>query len=76
MAVMETGSVCIKKAGREAGKKVLVLSIEKDFALIDGPHVKRRKCNVIHLFPLGEKRGISANASHEEVVKALQDMIA
>ena len=68
-AAIEVGRVCFKMHGREAGKKAVIVSMEKGFAIIDGPHIKRKKCNIMHLFPTNEKIGIAKNASHEEIVK-------
>lgn len=70
---MKVGDVCVKTAGREAGKEVVVVDIIDDtFVLIDGPGVKRRRCNVRHLVPTGKKVNIKKGASHEEVLKALE----
>ncbi|MEK6958782.1 MAG: 50S ribosomal protein L14e [archaeon] len=70
---MEIGQVCIKTRGREAGKKVVIISEAKaGKVLTDGPNTKRKLCNVLHLFPLMEKVNIKKDASHEEVVKALK----
>jgi large subunit ribosomal protein L14e len=70
---MEIGQVCVKTKGREAGNKVVVLSSEKNGrVLIDGANVKRKECNILHLFPLKEKVSVKADAKHEEIVKALE----
>ncbi|MDO8626976.1 MAG: 50S ribosomal protein L14e, partial [Candidatus Diapherotrites archaeon] len=69
MAVIETGRIVVKKNGKNAGKKAVVLSVEKNLALVDGPSMKRRKVNVRHLFPLKQTLSVSNNTSHEEVVK-------
>lgn len=56
MAGIETGSVCIKTRGRRAGKRVVIVGIEKDgFVLIEGDKMKKKRCNPRHLFPTGEK---------------------
>lgn len=74
MAGLEIGSVCVKTRGREAGKKVVIVDLDSkaNFATIDGPEVKRKKCNVRHLFPTGKKMDIKKNASHEEIVKHMK----
>ncbi len=72
MIMMEVGQVCLKTKGREAGMKVVVLSNAKGGrVLIDGPKVKRKECNVLHLFPTNDKISIKESASHAEVVKAM-----
>lgn len=70
---MEIGQVCIKTKGREAGRTVVVLSKAKEGkVLVDGPKVKRKECNVLHLFPLSEQVKVKGEESHEGVVKALK----
>ena len=70
---MEIGQVCIKTKGREAGRSVVVLSKAKDGkVLIDGPKVKRKECNVLHLFPLNEQVKVKEEESHDAVVKAMK----
>ena len=56
----------MKIAGRDArGKCVVVDVLDTNYVLIDG-QVRRRKCNVDHLEPLGEKIELKKNAGHEE----------
>ena len=72
--VLEIGRVCVKTAGREAGKRCVVVDIIDDtFVLISGPEVKRRRCNVKHLEPLPQKLNLSKGASDEEVKKAFEE---
>ena len=69
--MFEIGRVAIKIAGRDAGKKcVIVKHLEGKLYLVDG-ETRRRKCNTLHLEPLNEVLDIKENASHEEVMKAL-----
>jgi large subunit ribosomal protein L14e len=71
--IMEIGRVCIKTKGREAGQKVVVLSdVKSGKVLVDGEKVKRKECNVLHLFPLKDKVSVGKDAKHEEVVKVLK----
>lgn len=75
MPALEVGRVCIKIAGREAGKYAVVLKkIDNSFVLISGPKlltgVKRRKCNIEHLEPTEHKLDIKEDASEEEVIEA------
>jgi large subunit ribosomal protein L14e len=70
---MEIGTVCTKLAGRETGEKVVVIdNIDKNFVVIAGPNVKRRRCNLRHLRPLEKSLDIKQGASAEEVNKALR----
>ncbi len=68
MKAIDKGSVCVKTAGREAGEKAVVLEIIDDnFVTIEGPKVKKRKCNKAHLFPTGQKSG----TTKEEISKLM-----
>jgi len=74
MAAIEVGRLCVKLAGRDAGKEcVIVDTLDKSFVLIDG-NTRRKKANVAHLELLPQKADIKKGASHEEVVKALQEL--
>ena len=70
--MFEIGRVCVKLAGREAGKKcVIIKEIDKNFVLIDG-NVKRRKANKDHLMPLAQMLDIKEGASTETVKEAMK----
>lgn len=76
--MIEVGRVCIKTAGREAGRMCVVVDIiDKNFVLVTGPKqlsgVRRRRCNIKHLEPLPEKVNISRGASDEEVLRAIEE---
>jgi large subunit ribosomal protein L14e len=50
---MEVGQVCIKTKGRKAGMRCKVVSKVKDGRVtIEGKNIKKKECNVMHLFPL------------------------
>ena len=52
--------------------KVVVLSKPKaGKVLIDGAKIKRKDCNVLHLFPVNEKLNVKESSTHEEIVKAM-----
>lgn len=69
--IIEIGRLCIKLAGRDAGRECLIVEKLKDsFVLIDG-NTRRRKCNIHHLEFLSQKADIKKSASHDEVMKAL-----
>ena len=72
--MFEIGRLCVKIAGRDAGKKCVVVDILKEnYVLIDGL-TRRRKCNLTHLEPLKEKIDIKKNASAEDVKKAFKKL--
>lgn len=65
--MFEIGRLCIKIAGRDAGKKcVIVEKIDNVHVLIDG-ETRRRKCNINHLEPLNKKLEVNDKASHDEI---------
>lgn len=77
MPAIEVGRICVKIAGREAGRKCVIVDvIDKNFALITGPKqltgVKRRRVNINHIEPTTEKIDIKRGASDEEVMEALE----
>jgi large subunit ribosomal protein L14e len=57
MTLLETGRLCIKKLGRDAGSKALVTGVvdARFVKIITGKRPKERKCNVSHLEFLNEK---------------------
>jgi len=68
----EVGRVCVKLAGKDAGKKVVVVeNVDDAFVIIDGP-VKRKRCNVKHLEALGDLLKIKKGASSEEIKNLLK----
>lgn len=69
----EIGRICFKSVGRESGKRCVIVDIIDDnFVLIDGPQVKRRRCNLKHLELSESKIEISKEASTDEVEKELK----
>lgn len=77
MASIETGRVCMKSVGREAGGYCVVLkSVNKSFALVTGPKiltgVKRRNANVAHLTPMEHMVEVTEGSTDEQVIQALE----
>ncbi len=77
MPAVEVGRICVKKVGREAGKKCVIVDLtDKSFALVTGPKsvtgVKRRRVNINHIEPLQDKIEIKRGASDEDVEKELK----
>jgi len=74
---VEVGRICVKLAGREAGRKCVIVDIiDKSFVLTTGPKtvtgIKRRRTNINHVEPLQDKIKIKRGASDEEVIEALE----
>jgi large subunit ribosomal protein L14e len=77
MPAMEVGRICVKVVGREAGKRCVIVDVvDKNFVLVTGPKnvsgVKRRRVNINHLEPTGEKIDVKRGATDEEVNEALE----
>jgi len=77
LPAIEVGRICIKIAGREAGRRCVIVDIvDKNFVLITGPQkvsgVKRRRANVNHLEPIQVKIDIKRGATDEDVTEALK----
>jgi len=68
------GRLCVKIAGRDAGKKCVIVDILKsNYVLIDG-ETRRRKCNLIHLEPLDQIIKINKEASNVDIVKEFKKL--
>ena len=71
MALIEVGRVCVKKFGRDAGKRAVITKvIDKSFVnIISSGRLMERKCNIKHLELLAEK--IDAG-SKEQLARVLE----
>lgn len=77
MPAVEVGRICLKIAGRETGKKCVIIDVmDKSFALVTGPKkvtgVKRKRVNLNHITVLQDKLEIKRGASDEEVTQSLE----
>ena len=77
MPAIEVGRICVKQAGREIGKKCVVIDVmDKSFVLVTGPKkvtgIKRRRVNINHVMPLQDKVDVKRGASDEEVSSVLE----
>ena len=78
MPAIEVGRVCVKVAGRETGRKCIIVDVmDKSFVLVTGPKkvsgVKRRRVNINHVAPTEETIPIKRGASDEEVIQVIDD---
>ncbi len=70
---LSVGRICVKMVGREVGKKcVIVDRVDKNFVLVAGSKVKRRRCNVKHLELTDTVLDIKQGVSDAELKKALK----
>ena len=68
---MSVGQVCVKIAGRDAGKTCVVVQyLDPPYVLVDG-ETRRRKCNLAHLYFLPQHLSLRDNAASADVVQAL-----
>ena len=77
MPAIEVGRVCVKVAGRESGRKCVIVDVmDKSFVLVTGPKkvtgVKRRRVNINHVAPLEDTIQVKRGASDEEVTQMLE----
>jgi large subunit ribosomal protein L14e len=71
---IEIGRICLKIAGRDAGKKAVIVDVlDNNYVLIDG-ETRRRKCNILHLEPLEQTVKLEKNSNHEEVSNSLKEL--
>ncbi len=69
---IDIGSVCVKTTGREAGKKAAVLEVvDGSHVIVQGAGVRKRKCNISHLFPTGKKVDTGKNVTDKELREML-----
>ncbi len=73
MSVYDIGRLCVKTLGREAGYYCVIVDIiDKNYLLIDGLKVRRRRVNFKHIEPISETLEIKKGASHEELEAAIK----
>ncbi len=74
MSLYTVGRLCLKIAGRDAGKKcVIIENVDDSFVFIDGA-TRRKKVNVKHLEPLAQVIKIKEKASPEDVKTAFEKL--
>lgn len=70
--MFEIGRICVKIAGRDAGKKCAIVDVvDANFVIVDGD-ARRKKCNVKHLEPLDTVIKLEKGASHSVVSTELK----
>lgn len=73
MSVYDIGRVCIKTMGREAGNYCVIVDIiDKNYLLIDGLKVRRRRVNYKHIEPITDTINIKKGVKHEDVEAAIK----
>jgi large subunit ribosomal protein L14e len=74
LIAIDVGRVCMKTQGREKGKRCVIVDvIDRNFVVVAGPGVKRRRVNMDHIVPLDETVDVQRDASDEEIAGALKE---
>ncbi|MHC1609770.1 MAG: 50S ribosomal protein L14e [Candidatus Methanofastidiosia archaeon] len=70
--IVEKGRVSTKLLGREAGKICAIIErIDKNFVMVIGPEVRKRRCNIDHLELHDKILDIPENATDDDIVTEL-----
>jgi large subunit ribosomal protein L14e len=73
MSIYDIGRICVKTMGREAGSYCVVVDIiDKNYVLIDGLKIRRRRANYKHIEPTAETITIKKGASHNDITTAIK----
>ena len=69
----DIGRIVVKTRGREAGKYAVIVDvIDKNYLLIDGLKVRRRRVNFNHIEPTPEVIDLEKGADHAAVEAAIE----
>ncbi len=72
--MFEIGRICMKIAGRDAGKKCVIVDlVDAHFVVIAG-QTRYRKCNVKHLEPTDKILPIKLGASISDIARAFKEI--
>jgi large subunit ribosomal protein L14e len=71
--MINVGRIVVKLAGRDAGKKAVIVNVTDNYVLLDG-QTRRRKCNIAHIEPTSQTIELEKNASHDVVSKAFEKL--
>ncbi len=77
MPAIEVGRICVKVAGRESGRKCVIVDVmDKSYVVVTGPKkvtgVKRRRVNINHVAPTEDVIPIKRGASDDEVANMIK----
>ncbi|MFX1338628.1 MAG: 50S ribosomal protein L14e [Promethearchaeota archaeon] len=73
MSIYDIGRICIKTMGREAGNYCIIVDvIDKNYILVDGLTIKRRRVNYKHIEPTTSVIEIQKGADHNAVEAAIK----
>jgi large subunit ribosomal protein L14e len=71
VGAIEVGRVCVKKAGRDAGRKCVIMKvINKNYVqIVVGGRKNQRKSNILHLEPTSAVVSVSDEKAVAEALK-------
>jgi len=70
--VVERGRIATKLLGREAGKICAIVErIDRNFVMVIGPEVRKRRCNINHLDLHNKVLDVPAEASDDDYINEL-----
>jgi large subunit ribosomal protein L14e len=70
--MFDVGRICLKTAGRDAGRFCMVIEkLELPYVIVEG-YTRRKKVNIRHLEPTDKVVEITKDASREKVIIALE----
>lgn len=73
MAAFETGSICFRTKGKNAGEKVVVIeAAKKGMVVVEGVRSKKGKANIMHLWPSGKKVQLGSTFTKKELKAAFE----
>lgn len=73
MAAFETGSICFRTKGKNAGEKVVVLeTVKNGMVVVEGTRSKKGKANIMHLWPTGKKAHLGNNFTKKQLKEAIE----
>ena len=72
LSAYDIGRIVVKTRGREAGKYAIIVDIiDKNYLIIDGLKVRRRRVNYNHIEPTPDVISLEKGADHAAVEAAI-----
>lgn len=71
--MIEIGRICMKIAGRDAGKKCVILDKPEKYLVLIAGETRKRKCNILHLEPMDKVVSVSKDMGDGELAKVLKE---
>ena len=73
MSSYDIGRIVVKTRGREAGNYAIIVDvIDKNYLLVDGLKIRRRRVNFNHVEPTQQLIEVKKGATHDEVEAAIK----